>query len=397
MIRCKSETDGKLHMQSPDERRKINSVFDVPRKIYGVFFMDKNYMRRAIELAKLGTGFTNPNPLVGAVIVKDGKIVGEGYHERFGEAHAERNAINNASDSTEGADMYVTLEPCSHYGHQPPCCEVIAAAGIKNVYIGSADPNPLVSGRGIEYLKNRGVNVVSGVLKDECDEINKIFFHYITKKTPYVIVKSAVTIDGKCAAYTGDSKWVSNEKSRYDAHLTRKRVAAIMVGINTVINDNPMLNARCDNPKNPVRIVCDSNLRIPEDCAIVGTAVEIPTYVATVSENNEKKERLEKLGVKIIKCGKNRVDIAALMKILGEMGIDSVLCEGGSELNASVIEADLADKFELYIAPKVIGGSKSKTPVGGVGIPCMGNACMFKNPVVTRFGDDIKIEYERGE
>ena len=226
-------------------------------------------MKHAVELAKKGEGFTNPNPLVGAVIVKDGKIIGEGYHKCYGQLHAERDALKNATESTEGADIYVTLEPCSHHGKQPPCCEALVEAGIKTVYVGSDDPNPLVSGNGYKYLEDNGVKVIRGILKDECDKLNEIFFHYITNKRPYVIMKAAMSIDGRTASYTGDSKWISNELSRENVHRTRKRVAAIMVGINTVINDNPILNCRCENPSHPIRIVCDSNLRIPLDCQLV--------------------------------------------------------------------------------------------------------------------------------
>lgn len=352
-------------------------------------------MYRAIELAKCGMGFTNPNPLVGAVIVKNGEIIGEGYHMIYGGPHAEKNAIDNAVGDVCGADMYVTLEPCSHHGKQPPCCRAVVQAGIKNIYIGSSDPNPLVSGHGMQYLKNHGVNVTCGVLKEECDKINKIFFHYITHKTPYVIMKTAMTIDGKCATYTGHSKWISNEQSRYDTHLTRKKVSGIMVGINTVLADNPMLNCRCENPKNPARIVCDSNLRIPKNSDIVTTANEIPAYIATVSDNTEKINELTRCGVNIIKTSGERVNLKELMAKLGELGIDSVLLEGGSELNASMLKENLVNKLEVYIAPKIIGGLGAKNVVGGIGVANMDNAYLFKNPIITRFGDDIKIEYEK--
>ncbi len=352
-------------------------------------------MYRAIELAKKGEGFTNPNPLVGAVIVKDGRIIGEGYHERYGDFHAERNALYNATESVDGADMYVTLEPCSHYGKQPPCCVAVADAGIKNVYIGSADPNPLVSGKGMAYLRDNGVNVTAGILKDECDAMNKIFFHYITTSRPYVIMKSGMSIDGKCASYTGNSQWITNELSRADVHRTRRRVAAIMVGINTVLSDDPMLDCRIDNPKNPVRIVCDSRLRIPTDCRIVKTAKYIPTIIATTSVTCDKEKQLRACGIEIIKTQGDRVDLKELMTELGKRGIDSVLLEGGAELNASMLEAGLVDKLDVYIAPKLIGGRNSKSIVGGKGVELVRDAYMFRNPQITMFGDDIKIEYER--
>lgn len=209
---------------------------------------NQKYMLRAIELAKLGTGFVNPNPLVGAVIVKNGRIIGEGYHMKYGTLHAERNALKNCTESPEGAEMYVTLEPCCHYGKNPPCTDAVIASGIKKVYVGSDDPNPLVAGKGIKILRENGIEVVTHFMKEECDKLNDIFFYYITNKKPYVILKYAMTADGKIATSTGKSKWISNEASREHTHQTRKKVAAILVGIGTVLNDNPMLNCRCENP-----------------------------------------------------------------------------------------------------------------------------------------------------
>ena len=359
--------------------------------------MDIRFMNRAIELAKLGEGFTNPNPLVGAVIVKDGRIIGEGYHMRYGENHAERNALVNATESVKGADMYVTLEPCSHHGKQPPCCEAVAEAGIKNIYIGSFDPNPLVSGRGIEYLKSHGVNVVTDILKDECDAINNIFFHYITTKTPYVILKTAVSIDGKTASFTGDSKWITNEKSRQNVHLTRRRVAAIITGIGTVLADNPMLNSRCENPKNPIRIVCDSSLRIPLDCQILRTAKDIPTIIATVSCDEFKIKAITDMGAEVIKTAGKNINLKELLSVLGSRKIDSVLVESGPTLNASFIEQGLVDKLQVYIAPKIIGGTDSKPAFGGKGVEFVKDAFMFESPQVTMFDDDILIEYKKKE
>ncbi len=352
-------------------------------------------MRYAIELAKKGIGFVNPNPLVGAVIVKDGRIIGEGYHARYGDLHAERNALASCSESAEGADIYVTLEPCSHHGKQPPCCEAVADAGIKNVYVGSYDPNPLVSGKGFEYLRSRGINVVENVLREECDSLNDIFFHYITNKRPYVIMKAAMSVDGRTASYTGDSKWITNELSRADVHNTRKRVAAIMVGVNTVIADNPMLDCRTENPSNPVRVICDSNLRIPIDSNIIRTAREIPTIVATVSKDEEKVNKLKKFGVDIIVTDGTRVDLPELMAELGRRKIDSVLVEGGATLHASMLEAGLVDLLQIYIAPKIIGGTDAKPVVGGKGVELVKDAYMFKSPEIKTFGDDVCIEYRR--
>ncbi len=357
--------------------------------------MEEKYMRYAIELAKKGIGFVNPNPLVGAVIVKDGRIIGEGYHKRYGEPHAERNALSSCTESTEGADMYVTLEPCSHHGKQPPCCEAVTKAGIKNVYVGSYDPNPLVSGKGFEYLRNKGVNVVENVLREDCDAINEIFFHYITKKRPYVIMKAAMSIDGRTASSTGDSKWITNELSRADVHLTRKRAAAIMVGVNTVIADNPMLDCRTENPSNPVRIICDSKLRIPLESNIIKTAKNIPTVIATVSEDTAKIRQLRECGADIIVTDGERVNLNELMCELGRRKIDSVLVEGGATIHASMLEAGLVDLLQIYIAPKIIGGVNAKPVVGGKGVDLVRNAYMFRLPEIKMFGDDVLIEYRR--
>ncbi len=353
------------------------------------------YMREAISEAKKGFGFTNPNPLVGAVIVKDGKIISRGYHARYGELHAERNAIKNATKDIFGSDMYVTLEPCSHYGKQPPCVEAIVEAGIKRVYIGSRDPNPKVSGKGVEYLRNHGVEVFEDFLKDECDEINDIFFHYITTGMPYVIMKIAMTADGKTATRTGHSKWITNSMSRENSHIIRKRVSAIMVGINTVLEDDPMLNCRCENPNNPVRVVCDNHLRIPLDCNLVKSAKDIPVVIATVSDDNKKIDILKSCGVDVIKTSGNKVNIKELMVQLGSRKIDSVLVEGGATLHWSVLEENLVDELHLYVAPKIIGGKDAKVAVGGAGLDSVNNAFMFESPKIELLGDDIHITYKK--
>ncbi|MBR0470014.1 MAG: bifunctional diaminohydroxyphosphoribosylaminopyrimidine deaminase/5-amino-6-(5-phosphoribosylamino)uracil reductase RibD, partial [Clostridia bacterium] len=250
--------------------------------------MEEKYMRRAIELAKGGTGFTNPNPLVGAVIVKDGQIIGEGFHEKYGSLHAERNAIKNATADVKGADIYVTLEPCCHTGKQPPCTEAIIESGIKRVIIGSRDPNPLVHGKGAKILRDKGIEVVEDFLRDECDALNDIFFHYISTKTPYVIMKTAISADGKIATKSGHSKWVTSEESRMHSHEIRKRVAAILVGSNTVKADNPSLTCRTENPSNPIRIICDSHLTVPITSNVVQTASEVPTYIAFTAASEER-------------------------------------------------------------------------------------------------------------
>lgn len=357
--------------------------------------MDISFMRIAIAEAKKGEGHTNPNPLVGAVIVKNNRIIAIGYHKCYGDLHAECDALKNATEDVRGADMYVTLEPCSHYGKQPPCVKAIVEAGIKRVFIGSEDPNPLVNGKGVEYLKSHGTEVFTGVLKDECDELNDIFFHFIKKHRPYVIMKTAMTADGKIATYTGKSKWITNEKSRENAQLTRKRVAVIMVGINTVLEDNPMLNCRCDDNKTLVRVICDSNLRIPSDSNIVKTAKNIPTVIATVSDDNDKISELQSKGLDIIKTSGDKINLYELMNELGNRKLDSILLEGGATLNYSMLEADLVDELHLYIAPKMFGGDCAKTPVGGNGVSNVADAFRFGITDIQTFGNDILIKYKR--
>lgn len=356
-------------------------------------------MERAIELAKIGEGFVNPNPLVGAVIVKNDKIIGEGYHTKYGCLHAEREAIKSLKESAEGADMYVTLEPCCHYGKNPPCTEAVIESGIKRVYVGSYDPNPLVSGKGISQLREAGIEVIEDYMREECDSLNDIFFHYITHNEPYIILKTAVTADGKTACANGSSKWITNELARENVHKTRKRCAAIMTGIGTVLYDDPMLNCRCENPSDPIRIICDSNLRIPINSQIVKTAGKIRTIVATVSEDTKKQQELEKLGIEIIRTQQKngRVDLDELIKKIGEMKIDSVMVEAGATLNAELIKTGKVNQIDIYIAPKLIGGRDSLPFLGSIGVNEMSEALLLKEPKIKSFGDDIMISYKAGE
>lgn len=352
-------------------------------------------MCRAIELAKKGTGFVNPNPLVGAVIVKDGRIIGEGYHARYGEPHAERNALSSCIEDPAGADIYVTLEPCCHHGKQPPCTDALIQAGIKNVYVGSSDPNPLVAGKGIEKLRKNDINVTENVLRDECDALNDIFFCYITQKRPYVILKAAMTIDGRTATRTGDSKWITNELSRAHVHETRKRVAAIMAGINTVLADDPMLNCRTADPSDPVRVICDSRLKIPMESQIIKTAREIPTIIATVSDNEKRIKEIKAAGADVIVTDGKRVDLNALMRELAARKLDSVLVEGGATLHGAMLDAGLCDLLQVYIAPKVIGSAAARPAIAGQGADLMRDAQLFAAPEITRFGDDIMLSYKK--
>lgn len=357
--------------------------------------MDEKYMKRAIELAKLGEGGVNPNPLVGALIVKDNQIIGEGFHKKYGQLHAERNAFLNCPHNTEGADLYVTLEPCCHHGKTPPCTDIIIEKKIKNVYIGSFDPNPVVSGKGAKILREHGINVVCGVLKEECDSINDVFFHYIKKKTPYVVMKYAMTADGKIATKTGHSRWITGESARNHVHILRNKYYGIMVGIQTVLCDNPMLNCRMENGRNPVRIICDSNLRIPTDSNIVKTANEIKTIVATISKDEQKINELKNLGVIVLntKEDNKKVDLKHLMTLLGEQQIDSILLEGGACLNYSALKSGIVNKVLVYIAPKIFGGEHAKTPVGGEGIDFAYDGYKLGKPKINIIENDVLLEY----
>ena len=359
-----------------------------------------DYMKRAITLAQKAAGWAAPNPMVGAVIVKNGKIIGEGYHHKCGELHAERNAFASLCESAEGADLYVTLEPCCHYGRTPPCTEAIIENKISRVFIGSRDPNPLVSGKGANILRNHGIQVTEDFLKEECDSINPVFFKYITTKMPYVVLKYAMSIDGKIAAHTGKSQWITSETARSHVHELRGLYSAILVGIGTVLADNPMLNCRIENAHQPLRVVVDTNLRIPLDSKLCKTAKEYPTLVAFSKENPQKQKELENAGVKVVllpeKSG--RTDLYALMKKLGEMQISSVLVEGGGEINEAILREGLANHLYAYIAPKIIGGVYAKSPVGGIGADSPDNGAVLKNRKLTVLGQDILLEYdvERG-
>lgn len=360
------------------------------------------YMKRALELAKKGVGAVNPNPMVGAVIVKNNRIIGEGYHRRYGGLHAERNAFADCRERGEdpkGAELYVTLEPCCHYGKTPPCTEAVIENGIVKVYVGSDDPNPLVAGGGIAVLKKHGIAVETGILKEECDALNEVFFHYIKKKLPFVVMKYAMTMDGKIAAYTGASKWITGEAARKRVHEDRNRYAAIMTGVGTVIKDNPMLTCRLEHGNNPVRIICDTHLRTPLSANVVTTAKEVPTIFATCCKDKGKQKDYIEAGCQVIivkekadNTGRTAVDLTDLMKKLGEIKIDSILLEGGSQLNWSALSAGIVNQVQTYIAPKLFGGETAKSPVGGIGVDLPANAFGLQIKQISKIGEDLLIE-----
>ncbi|WP_315169165.1 bifunctional diaminohydroxyphosphoribosylaminopyrimidine deaminase/5-amino-6-(5-phosphoribosylamino)uracil reductase RibD [Metaclostridioides mangenotii] len=360
--------------------------------------MDKDlfYMKKALDLAKKGAGRVSPNPMVGAVIVKDGEIIGSGYHKEYGGAHAEVNAISSCTNDLYGSTIYVTLEPCCHYGKTPPCTDVIIKSGIKRVVVGSVDNNPLVSGQGIDKLEKHGIKVESSVLREKCDEINEVFFYSNRVHKPFVIMKYGMTADGKIATVTGESKWITTEKSRENVHKTRNDLSAIMVGIGTVLKDDPLLTCRTTDGKNPIRIICDSQLKLPLSSKIVKTAKNIKTVVATISEDNNKVQILENLGVEVITVSNlnERLDLNDLMKKLWDLKINSILLEGGSTLNYSALESGIVDRLHIYIAPKIFGGSRSISPIGGEGVSDIKNAFKLKYRKTTMFDEDILIEYD---
>lgn len=353
-------------------------------------------MNEALEQAKKGWGKTNPNPLVGAVIVKNDEIIAKGNHEICGGHHAEACAINSTAKDISGATMYVNLEPCSHQGKTPPCVDEIIKAGIKEVVIGMVDPNPLVSGRGIKILEQAGIIVRKGVLEKQCIRLNEIFIKYIVKKKPFVIMKSAMTLDGKIASCEGDSKWITGEKSREFVHRIRSRVSSVMVGKNTVIKDNPYLTVRLgdENHKDPVRIVIDSKGMIPLNSSVFNQQSKTGVIIATTIDiPPEREEAFINKGAKVIKTrNSGHVNLNELMNKLYELEIDSVLLEGGGKLNANALNAGIVDKLMLFFAPKIIGGQTALTAVEGEGIKCLSDCLKVKDIEVTRFDEDILIE-----
>lgn len=356
---------------------------------------DQEYMRRAIGLAGKGEGWTSPNPLVGAVIVKHGAIIGEGFHGRCGGLHAEREAIASLTEPADGATLYVTLEPCCHYGKTPPCTEAVLEQGIARVVIGSRDPNPKVAGKGAQILREAGVQVEVDFLREECDRLNPVFFHYITHRTPYVVMKYAMTLDGKIATRTGASKWITGEEARNRVQLLRHRYSGIMVGIGTVLADDPLLNVRLEGKKSPVRIICDSRLRIPLQSRICRTAKEYRTIVACAVEDEERRRRLEALGITVVVLPdhQGKVDLPGLMEYLGDREIDSILLEGGGGLNESALRSGIVKEVKAFVAPKIFGGAQALTPVAGLGAGTPDQAWMFTLARAEQVGEDVLLTY----
>ncbi len=361
------------------------------------------YMQRALALAARGAGWVNPNPQVGAVIVSnDGQVIGEGWHTAFGKLHAEREALADAARrgfSANGATIYVTLEPCCHTGKQPPCTQALIDAGIKRVVMGAYDPNPLVSGKGIRQLQEAGIEVVRDVMTGQCEQINRAWLHYIQTKRPYITLKYAMTLDGKIATRSGDSKWVTGEVARRRVHEDRAKAAGILVGIGTVLADNPQLTVRDTanpNPHQPARFIMDTRLRTPLESKIATSAGDIPTYIICgTNADAAKRSALEEAGCRIWSFNADAltgaIDVQAVIERMGQAGIDSLIVEGGATTAGTFVDAGCADFVQAYIAPKITGGQGAANPIAGRGAKLMAHALPLQDPQVEQLGGDLLV------
>ncbi len=365
---------------------------------------DEQYMALALKEAWRGCGRVNPNPMVGCVIVKDGKIIGRGFHKEYGALHAERAALASCTASPEGATVYVTLEPCCHFGKTPPCTDALISSKVARVVFGSSDPNPLICGGGVKTLKNANITVKGGVLKKECDTLNEAFFHYIATERPFIILKYAMTADGKIATSSGKSKWITGEEAKQRVHFDRLRYSAIITGVGTVIADNPLLTCRFENGhddsyprveaiRQPARIVCDTSLKMPLSSQIVRTAKEFETIIATAETDAARHAPYIENGCKMLTLNRSEggIDVAQLVEELGKMKIDSAILECGPALAASFLEAGCVNKAHAYIAPSIFGGS-GKTAVEGRGASSPAEAIRIAGATIKQFGKDFLLE-----
>lgn len=359
---------------------------------------DEKYMRLALELAKRGKGLTSPNPCVGAVVVKDGKVIGKGYHRKAGGLHAEIYALRQAGRRAYGATLYVSLEPCRHYGKTPPCVNTIISSKIKRVIAATKDPNPLNNGKGISILRRRGIEVELGILEAEARKLNEAFIKFITTGIPFVTVKVAQSLDGKIATHTSDSKWITCERSREFTHKLRSEVDAILVGVETVLKDDPLLTARLKVKsinKQPTKIILDSKLRTPINARIFSKDSPGKVMIATTKlAPKDKREVLQKKGAEIlmIESKDGKVNIKTLLRILGKNEITHILIEGGAEVIASAFEAKVVDRVLFFLAPKIIGGREAPTSVEGIGVNRVSKAIRLKDIRFERMGDDFLVE-----
>ncbi|MGJ9460554.1 bifunctional diaminohydroxyphosphoribosylaminopyrimidine deaminase/5-amino-6-(5-phosphoribosylamino)uracil reductase RibD [Oceanobacillus sp. CF4.6] len=353
---------------------------------------DEFYMDLALKNAQAMKGQTDPNPLVGSVVVNDNRIVGIGTHLKAGEPHAEIHALRMAGENAKGGTIYVTLEPCSHHGRTGPCAVAIAEAGIKKVIIATLDPNPIVAGNGVNILQDAGIEVVTGVLENESQKMNEVFNKHIVTKKPFITLKSGITLDGKVATHTSNSKWITSEEARQDVHQLRNENMAILVGINTVLKDDPALTTRIPNGRNPIRIIMDSKLRIPLESQVI-TDTQAETIIFTCKDyDKEKRKALEARNITVLETsGTLHTDPVDVVTQLGEKGISSLLIEGGGNINASFLKNKLIDKVVLYFAPKLIGGKDAPTFLEGAGIDLMKDAIDLEHTDISRIGPDFKF------
>jgi len=357
----------------------------------------ETFMKAALAWARKGLGKTSPNPAVGAVIVRKNEIIAAGFHRKAGEAHAEVEALNRLQGRARAGDtLYVTLEPCNHYGRTPPCTLAIAEKGIRKVVVGMRDPNPHVAGGGCDALTGQGVEVVTGVLEAECRRLNEWYVTAVTKGRPFVIAKTALTLDGWTATSTGHSRWVTNERSREWVHRLRHQVDAILVGVGTVTADDPFLNTRLKRGKgrDPVRIIVDTRLSIPENARVLAQGDGPETFIAVGDDVPARRlEKFKRKGISLLVCPKKqgRVDLRALMDRLGTRSITSVLLEGGATLMGAMIRERLVDKFCIFKAPKILGGSDGRPMAIGPGPSRMDQSIGLKDIQIKRFGEDLLI------
>ncbi len=357
------------------------------------------YIKLALKLAARGAGWVSPNPMVGAVVVREGKVVGKGYHRRLGEAHAEVEALQRAGDAARGADLYITLEPCNHHGRTPPCTEAILAAGVRRVIIAGLDPNPQVTGDGAAYLASRGVEVEVGLLEAQARRLNEAWWKWVTTGLPLVIVKAACSLDGKIATSTGESQWLTGEAARAFGHRLRHQVDAILVGVGTVVADDPQLTARLirGRGKDPIRIILDSRLRLPLTARVLHLESAAPTWVAcTAKAPKEKIKALEKMGAEVLVLPQEspqsgRVALKPLLEQLGKRQVQSLLVEGGAETLGAFFEQRLVDKFYFFYAPKFLGGQDAPGVLGGQGVTHLKDAPQTRDLTIRRLGSDLLI------
>lgn len=354
---------------------------------------DESYMRFALEVAGAVFGQTSPNPVVGAVVVKQGEIVGFGAHLKAGDAHAEVHALEMAGERAKGATIYVTLEPCSHHGKTPPCADLIVESGIKRAVIAVIDPNVKVAGRGLNRLRSAGIKVELGLLQGEAEDINTVFFHYMKTKKPFVTVKSAVSLDGKTATVSGESQWITGDAARLDVHRYRHEHDAILVGINTVLTDNPSLTVRLPNGStNPVRVILDTNLRTPIDAKVIkDNEAETWIFIGEKVTEKEKMPYIKHKKVTVIQVDDEQLSVRNILQVLGDKGVTSLFVEGGEAINGSFLEEGQINQLLLYVAPKIIGGKGAASSFAGVGFQTIAETLSLDIKTVEMIDKDIKI------